>query len=136
MVVTGSTPNVFTLHQPVAPAYAFGGRTVVLTAAAKPKGKGLGAGAVSHVNVTYSGDICGTFTEFAIPTANSQPYAIAPWPDGNLWIPEFNTAKIARLSTTGTIAEFPVSAASQPVAITAGPDRVPPRGVWKAARRG
>lgn len=121
-VAEGPTPNAFSLHPPVAPAYAYGSHTVVLTAAARPVGRKLGRGTATHVKVTYSGDICGTFTEFTIPTANSQPYTIAPGPDGSLWIPELNVAKIARLTTAGVFTEFPVAAASQPVGIVAGPD--------------
>jgi virginiamycin B lyase len=59
-----------------------------------------------------------TITEFPIPTAKSTPIPITLGPDGALWFIEeacsdfncdTNTAKIARITTTGVITEFPPS---------------------------
>jgi streptogramin lyase len=67
--------------------------------------------------------ITGTFTEFPIPTANSQPHGITAGPDGALWFAEFNGNKIGRITTTGTITEFAIPTASGgSFGITAGPD--------------
>src|SRR5579864_6326098 len=50
----------------------------------------------------------GTITEFPIPDsnnmANGQFVDIAAGPDGNLW---FTGSKIGRMTTTGSIGEFP-----------------------------
>jgi streptogramin lyase len=63
-------------------------------------------------------------TEFSIPTSNSEPFAIAAGPDGNLWFTELNANKIARMNTDGTVtAEFQLpSGHSRLTSITAGPD--------------
>ena len=62
----------------------------------------------------------GTFTEFPLPSANSQPSHIAAGPDGNLWFSEEVANQIGRITPAGTITEFP--GAGSPVGITAGPD--------------
>ena len=63
------------------------------------------------------------FNEFALPTAGSGPFGITAGPDGNLWFAEFNSAKIARITPTGTVTEFAVpTASSKPAWLTAGPD--------------
>jgi len=59
-------------------------------------------------------------TEFPIPTANTEPVGIAPGPDGNLWFTEFFVGKIGRITTSGTVTEFP--AAGNPQFIVAGSD--------------
>lgn len=41
----------------------------------------------------------GTIKEFPIPTANSQPQGIAPFPGGNLWFCESNGNKIGEIAT-------------------------------------
>ena len=65
----------------------------------------------------------GSVTEYPIPTANSQPYTIAPGPDGALWFTEYTTGKIGRISTAGVITEFIVPTPnSGPRGIVAGPD--------------
>ena len=62
-------------------------------------------------------------TEFAIPTASSSPWAIAPGPDGNLWFTEESGNKIGRITPSGQITEYPVpTEGSDPHGITAGPD--------------
>jgi streptogramin lyase len=59
-----------------------------------------------------------TITEFSLPTADGFPNAIAAGPDGALWFTEFE--RIGRITTSGTISEFPVNAVAR--SITAGPD--------------
>ena len=62
-------------------------------------------------------------TEFAIPTANSNPYTIATGPDGALWFTESHGNKIGRITTAGAITEYGIpSADTQPLAIIPGPD--------------
>ena len=62
-------------------------------------------------------------TEYPVPTANSQPYLIAPGPDGALWFTEPAGNKIGRITTSGVIAEYPVpTVGSEPDFIAAGPD--------------
>jgi len=63
-----------------------------------------------------------TFTEYPVPSASSQPYAITVGPDGALWFTETNGAKIGRITTSGVVTEFPLPAGSQPLDIIAGPD--------------
>jgi streptogramin lyase len=117
------SPNTFELTPPKAPAYAYGNELVKLTVTATP---GAGSGATpksATVDVTYSGDICGKFTEFPIPTTASHPAGIAGGPDGNLWFTEDTGNKIGRITPAGSITEFPVpSAGAGPYGIAAGPD--------------
>ncbi len=65
-----------------------------------------------------------TVSEYAIPTANSRPKQITAGPDGNLWFVESASAgnKIGRITPSGSISEFPLSANSDPEWIAAGPD--------------
>lgn len=121
--VSRTGPNSFGLTPPVAPNYPFGNHTVRLTATATPNKKRSGAAAVHGiVEVTYSGDICGTMTEFPVPTASSQPFGLAAGRDGAMWFTEYVGNKIARVTTTGRITEYPLSATRSPSGITTGPD--------------
>jgi virginiamycin B lyase len=119
-----SAPSIFTLEPPAAPSYPYGGYTIRLTASATP-----GASADTHavksiVKVAYSGAICGTISEFAVPTAGSQPYGITAGPDGNLWFTEFLGNKIGRITLRGDVTEFAVPTSSGgPSSIVTGPDR-------------
>jgi streptogramin lyase len=62
-------------------------------------------------------------TEFAVPTAASQPGGIAAGPDGNVWFTEFASGRIGRITPAGLITEFSLPDSSAgPSAITAGPD--------------
>lgn len=60
----------------------------------------------------------GTFTPYEV---GGEPTGIAAGPDGNLWVTEYSGKKIAKLTTSGTVTEYSLSAAS-PYGITAGPD--------------
>ena len=68
-----------------------------------------------------------TITEFPLP-ADSAPHAITAGPDGALWFTEFpgpgaGNARIGRITTAGTVTEFPIPTANAfPSDITRGPD--------------
>jgi len=65
----------------------------------------------------------GVITEFAIPTPNSGPRALAAGPDGNLWFSEFNTSRIGRITPKGEVTEFDLPRPdSGPGDITTGAD--------------
>ena len=59
-------------------------------------------------------------TAYTVPTANAQPAVITPGPDGALWVTEYNSNQIGRITTAGAITAFP--AAGNPWGIAAGPD--------------
>ena len=62
-------------------------------------------------------------TEIPIPTASSDPEAIAAGPGGTIWFAEFGADKIGRVTTsTGLIIEYPLPLGSAPLGIVAGPD--------------
>ena len=70
--------------------------------------------------------ISGAFSRYPTPTTNSQPEGIALGPDGNLWFTEANARNVAKITTSGSITEFPVpsigGAPVEPWSITSGPD--------------
>jgi hypothetical protein len=80
-VSAGSSPGTFTLTPPASPAYPYGLHTVNLTATATPSTKSGGSAANSTIAVTYSGDICGTFAEYPIPTSGAFVLDISTGPD-------------------------------------------------------
>jgi streptogramin lyase len=63
----------------------------------------------------------GSVTTYLAPTADSGPLGITSGP-GGLWFTENAKNKIARSTTNGLIAEFPLGSHDKPVGITAGPD--------------
>lgn len=64
----------------------------------------------------------GVVTMFAVPTAASKPYGIAPGGDGNMWFTEALGNKIGRITPSGTVTEFARTAVtSLPGFIAAGP---------------
>jgi virginiamycin B lyase len=65
----------------------------------------------------------GRITEFALPTPDSGPRALAAGPDGNIWVSQFRASRIARITPQGVITEFPLPRPnSGPGDITAGAD--------------
>ncbi len=121
--VAKSGTNTFVLTPPRAPKYAYGNFTTHLTVTAAPNAKAGGKPASATVNVSYSGEICGIFTEFKTHTAASMPTGITAGPDGNMWFTENAVGKIARITLRGAITEFPIPAPSaSPVGIVTGPD--------------
>ncbi|HEY9791457.1 MAG TPA: choice-of-anchor tandem repeat GloVer-containing protein [Candidatus Obscuribacterales bacterium] len=82
---------------------------------------GLEPGANKVFKMTTSGN----FTEYTIPTANSQPTCLIQGSDGNMYGTESATTanKVFKLTTTGTFTEFAVTTASaKPFAICQGTD--------------
>jgi streptogramin lyase len=60
--------------------------------------------------------------QFPLPPG-SDPRGIAAGPDGNLWIAELGTGKIARMTTAGAFTEFPLrNEHAQPLSIVKGSD--------------
>lgn len=54
---------------------------------------------------------------------NTKPWNIAAGPDGALWFTELDANRIGRITTSGTITEYPVPTANAaPYGIAAGPD--------------
>jgi virginiamycin B lyase len=77
----------------------------------------IATGSIGRMNAAAA------YTEYAIPTPNSNPQGITAGPDGALWFTESGSNKIGRITTAGTITEFPVTTAnSSPWGITAGPN--------------
>src|SRR5215470_11714481 len=66
----------------------------------------------------------GTITEYPVPTASSNPYAITTGPDGNLWFTESTANKIAVSTPKGQVLhEYPITTANSGAKnITTGPD--------------
>ncbi|HKD10429.1 MAG TPA: hypothetical protein VKE50_00065, partial [Thermoanaerobaculia bacterium] len=63
----------------------------------------------------------GVITEVPL-TSGSVPEGIAPGPDGALWFAESGSNNVGRITTGGTVTEFPIpTSASTPLGITAGP---------------
>jgi virginiamycin B lyase len=62
-----------------------------------------------------------TFTEFTLPTPASRPSAITTGPDGALWFTEA-AGKVGRITTGGSITEFPIKGGGILHSITTGPD--------------
>ena len=63
----------------------------------------------------------GVVTTYPLLTANAQPSGITAGPDGNLWLLETAAYKIAKVTTSGVVTEYPANGYSF-FAITAGPD--------------
>lgn len=123
--VSATNSNAFALVPPIAPQYPHGNHTIHFTARATP---GTSSGATAKgatIGVTYSGDICGVFTGFPVPTASANPLGITAGGDGNLWFTEEFGNKIGRITTTGSIKEFPIAMAGLPFDIVSGPG-----GLW------
>ena len=65
----------------------------------------------------------GAVTEYALPSAASNPFDIVAGADGNMWFTQLDGGRIGRISPSGTIAEFTLpNTSSQPRGIAAGPD--------------
>jgi len=87
---------------------------------------GAGIAGVAHIAADGSGLV-------EIPFPSSDYGHIARGADGNLWVTEVVTAKIARVSPAGVITEFTIpTPGSRPTQITLGPDG----NMWFAEGRG
>jgi streptogramin lyase len=62
-----------------------------------------------------------SFTEYLLPSAGAKPFAITEGADGNMWFTEANSDKVAKITATGMITEYPISTAGSPGYIVAGP---------------
>jgi streptogramin lyase len=60
--------------------------------------------------------------EYSTPSGGAGPWFITSGPDGNLWFTENWLDKVAKITTSGTITEYPAAGGSGPIAITAGAD--------------
>jgi streptogramin lyase len=64
----------------------------------------------------------GQIEKFTLPDAVSRDSDLTSGPDGALWITEPGTGRIARMTVTGVVTEFPIFASAGAAKITAGPD--------------
>lgn len=84
------------------------------------------ANRVGHVSAN------GSMTEYALPTAQASPSAIAGGLDGGAWFTEPGADRIGRVSAAGRIIEYPLpTRAAQPIAITSNGDATA-GGAWFA----
>jgi virginiamycin B lyase len=112
-----SSPNTFVLTRPsVSNAFS----SLMLTATLTP-GPGAGAPITSNVALRFNGDICGVFTEYAIPTNPADAVGIRRGSDGATWFTEITAGKIGRVTLAGTVTDYPVFG-GEPHGIAAGPD--------------
>ena len=62
------------------------------------------AGGSRVARMTLDGEV----TEFAIPSPDSQPRAMALHPDGSIWFVETGANALGRIARDGTIVEFAI----------------------------
>ncbi len=85
---------------------------------------------LERIRDNWAGDrVRATCRESRVPP---KPDGIAAGTDGNLWVAETGVNKIARVTPTGAITEFPIKGGLLPSAVTAGPDG----NLWFAQRGG
>jgi len=126
------TPTGTITAFPLATAFFPSGTTSAITAG--PDGNLWFGEEDSHAMNGKVGRITpsGTISEFALPDHHNIVNNITTGPDGNLWFTESTDSnndltsqngKIGRITTSGTITEFPVPTSNgTPWGITAGPD--------------
>jgi streptogramin lyase len=88
---------------------------------------GLCLSATLVASASASASLVGEVTEFSTGiTVESLPSKITVGPEGDLWFTERNNnlkgSKVARMTPTGEVTEFPVLAFSEPQGITLGPE--------------
>ena len=78
--------------------------------------------------------LAGDFTIFMLPTLSSYPQGIAAGPDGRMWLAENQGERIAAITTSGAVTEYPVTGTSRvvPLQVVKGPDG----NVWFTASGG
>ena len=64
----------------------------------------------------------GVVTEFSVPDLQATSTSITSGPDGNIWFTAFSANLVGRITTSGLITTFQLSAGAFPVGIVAGPD--------------
>jgi virginiamycin B lyase len=118
-----SAPNTFAFTTQAGVA---AGASVRLTAALTPSTAAptdSGSYAVHlPIQLTYDATLCGTITAFPVPAANANLVQITTGPDGALWFTENNADQIGRITTAGSVTEYPLTVNAGPWGITAGPD--------------
>jgi virginiamycin B lyase len=63
------------------------------------------------------------YEHFPIPTKNSNPTAIAPGPNGDMWFVESGASQVGEINSKGEIKEFPATSTNySPDGIVEGPD--------------
>ena len=82
----------------------------------------IGAAFLLYGGLAVSAVSAQTITDFPITTADSEAGGITAGPDGNLWFTEFGVGKIGRITTGGTVTEFPAAAGGNPQFIVVGSD--------------
>jgi streptogramin lyase len=103
-------------------AYAWTLLTVLLAAC------GGGGGSSTPPNLPPAtatpSPVPGTIVEYVIPTANSEPGAIAQGPDGNMWfLEDASTNKIGKITPSGVITEYTLPTTNAfPSGLVSGPD--------------
>lgn len=123
-----ASPDAFKLVPPATlvagPTIPKAGTVVDLTVSVTPLA-GSGTSAVVHgaATVTFNSDVCGIVKEFPIPTASpTDPYSIVSGPDGNLWFTEACGTKMGKITTSGTITEYPTKNGLTPRDVAVGSD--------------
>jgi streptogramin lyase len=76
----------------------------------------------SELNIVYRMDVEGNFEEFQL-APSSRPRGITLGPDGNVWFVLYGSSRIASITPSGTITEYPTpTPGSGPMGITTGQD--------------
>jgi virginiamycin B lyase len=83
------------------------------------------------LNWTFNGG--GLYTETLFTGFTTSPWDVTTGPDGNLWIAPFGGANLVKMTTSGTITEYPLpSPRTMNQAITVGPDN----NIWFPSQTG
>ncbi len=78
-------------------------------------------GAVPTDTVTFKYQAVENHNEYPLPS-RSAPQGITVGPEGNLWVAESGTQKIAKVTAVGVATQYPLPPESTPLAIATGPD--------------
>jgi len=90
-----------------------------------PDGNLWFTGVANSILTIFKMTTAGVVTPYAAPTSNtfgSTTHGITAGPDGNLWFTESSANRIGKITPSGTISEYTLSAGTSPSAIAAGPD--------------
>lgn len=68
---------------------------------------------VASINTTS-----GAIKEYPLPHSSSKPWGISKGPDGNIWFTERDGDRIGKISASGTITEYALTAGAEPYQIT------------------
>jgi virginiamycin B lyase len=122
-----NAPNAFTLT----PSTPTAGSTIVLTASVKPLAASGANAVAATIDVRFGSDLCPIFTMYPLPAQTNGLRRIVAGSDGALWFTDASAFEIGRITTAGTVTEYPVplSVGSLPYGIAAGSDGA----LWFAA---